>query len=252
LYTKLFPSMFDGTLVTKGPWQALVTFQQMLILADETGVVDMTPGAISNRTTIPLDIIQTGIAALEQPDPDSRTPDLEGRRIVRLDEHRTWGWQIVNYQQFREIRDKEERRAYQREWLRNKRKQVSTDDDSCRQPSTGVDDVDQSRSRSRSRSSTCNEAIAFDASPPAPPTDAKTRKKGNGTPLGQRLPADWRLPDEWKEWAIACYPDLDPQKVVRMSLEFRDYWGAVPGAKGRKTDWLMTWRNNIRRKMGDA
>ena len=58
--------MYDGTLATKGPWQALVTFQQLIILADRNGEVDMTPEAISRRTTIPLEIIEHGIKALEE------------------------------------------------------------------------------------------------------------------------------------------------------------------------------------------
>src|SRR5205814_92454 len=30
-------------------------------------------------------------------------------------------------------------------------------------------------------------------------------------------------------------------------LKFRDYWIALPGAKGLKADWPATWRNWIRR-----
>ena len=90
----------------------------------------------------------------------------------------------------------------------------------------------------------------------APPPDEKPggEKPKNGThaALGHRLPSDWKLPDEYREWAIAAYPELDPQKVVRMSLEFRDYWSALPGQKARKTNWLATWRNDVRRKMGDT
>ena len=73
--------MYDGTLY--GNWKALVTLQQMIILCDMDGFVDMTPQAIAARTGIPLEIIRTGITALEEPDPYSRTPDLEGRRIER-------------------------------------------------------------------------------------------------------------------------------------------------------------------------
>jgi hypothetical protein len=29
---------------------------------------------------------------------------------------------------------------------------------------------------------------------------------------------------------------------------FRDYWLAVPGARGRKADWGATWRNWCRRE----
>ena len=124
MYAKVFTSMYDGSLCTVGPWEALVTFQQMLILADRYGVVDMTPEAISRRTTIPLEIIERGIAALEQPDSSSRDSKLEGRRIVRIADNRSWGWEIVNYAKYRQIRSAEERRDYQREWQRRHRAQT--------------------------------------------------------------------------------------------------------------------------------
>lgn len=125
MYGKLFSQMFDGTLGTKGPWQALVTFQQLIILADAAGEVDMTAEALSRRTTIPLEILLEGIAALEQPDPDSRSPALEGRRIVRLDENRSWGWKVVNYEHYRAIRSQEERRDYMRNYMRKRRVNTS-------------------------------------------------------------------------------------------------------------------------------
>jgi hypothetical protein len=142
--------MFDGSLVAHGPWQALVTFQQFIILADKEGVVDMTPTAISGRTSIPIEIIQTGIAALEEPDPDSRSPDEEGRRIVRLSDTRTWGWRIVNIAHYRKIRSQEERREYQRNYARKRRaKKVENVADGL----TPVDSVDKSRQSTKSTNS---------------------------------------------------------------------------------------------------
>jgi hypothetical protein len=120
MYGKLFSSMFRGSLY--GKWQAIVTFQQMIILADQEGTVDFTPEALSATTSIPLDILQEGIRLLELPDPATRTPDEEGRRIVRLSEDRPWGWRIVNYLHYRAIRTAEDRRAYHREYWHNKRK----------------------------------------------------------------------------------------------------------------------------------
>lgn len=122
MYGKLFTQIYDGTLCTKGPWQTLVTFQQFIILADKDGVVDMTPEAVSRRTTIPLEIIQTGVAALEAPDPESRTPDEDGRRITRLSDAREWGWKIVNYAHYRALRTAEERRTYHREYAKQRPK----------------------------------------------------------------------------------------------------------------------------------
>lgn len=121
MYGKLFAQMYDGTLATKGPWEALVTFQQFIILADKNGVVDMTLEAISRRTTIPLEIVRRGIERLLEPDQDSRSPDEEGRRIVPLSDHRAWGWKVVNYGHYRKIRSEEERREYHRQYMRNRR-----------------------------------------------------------------------------------------------------------------------------------
>src|SRR5689334_17926551 len=112
--------MFEGSLVDAG-WQAIVTLQQLVILCDKHGVVDKTPQWISRTTTIPLDIIQKGIVALEQPDPNSRTPNEEVRRIVRLSANRDWGWRLVNYDHYRKRRREEERREYHRQYYRDHR-----------------------------------------------------------------------------------------------------------------------------------
>jgi len=60
---------------------------------------------------------------------------------------------------------------------------------------------------------------------------------------GSRLPADWILPDEWAEWAKQARPDLIP---INIAQRFADYWHGIPGTKGRKSDWLATWRNWVR------
>lgn len=121
MYAKIFSQIYDGTLCTRGPWQALVTFQQLLVLADKNGVVDMTASAIARRTTIPLDIIETGIAALIEDDPESRTPTENGRRIVPLSSERGWGWAIVNYKHYRAMKREEERREYHRNYWKGNR-----------------------------------------------------------------------------------------------------------------------------------
>lgn len=66
--------------------------------------------------------------------------------------------------------------------------------------------------------------------------------------LGTRLPEDWTLPDDWAFWARNERQDWDANHVLRVSLIFRDYWHAKPGKDGRRTDWLATWRNWVRRE----
>ncbi len=118
MYGKIFASMFKGSLY--GQWEAIVTFTCMIVLADQEGEVDFSPEALSAHTSIPLDIIQKGIASLEAPDPQTRTPDEDGRRIVRVSDERTWGWRITNYAHYRAMRNAEERREY---FKQHKRKQ---------------------------------------------------------------------------------------------------------------------------------
>lgn len=129
MYGKIFTSIYDGSLAC-GNWKALITFQQLIILADQDGVIDMTEIAIHRRTTIPLDIISEGISELLKPDTHSRSQEDEGRRIVQLSDGREWGWVIVNYEYYKNLATAAERReqnkqAQQR--LRDKRKQSSAD-----------------------------------------------------------------------------------------------------------------------------
>lgn len=66
---------------------------------------------------------------------------------------------------------------------------------------------------------------------------------------GSRLPLDWTLPTEWKVWAEAARPDIDAGATAD---NFADYWHALPGAKGRKVDWLATWRTWVRNQRPPA
>lgn len=62
------------------------------------------------------------------------------------------------------------------------------------------------------------------------------------SPTGSRLTLD-TLPDDWRDFCQQERTDLNPASVFD---QFRDYWVSVPGARGRKSDWLATWRNWVR------
>lgn len=119
MFAKIFSQIYDGTL--GGDWKALVTFQQILILSNEDGVIDMTPSAIHRVTGIPLDIIEHGISKLSEPDPHSRSSVHEGRRIVLLDPDRPWGWVVVNKMYYRDIGSREDKKRKDRERIAAKR-----------------------------------------------------------------------------------------------------------------------------------
>jgi len=58
-----------------------------------------------------------------------------------------------------------------------------------------------------------------------------------------RLPTDWQPDQEYLAFCRTARPDLDPHKVAD---SFRDYWISAPGTKGKKQDWMATWRNWVR------
>lgn len=151
VYSKIFVSMYDGSLATQGPWQALVAFQQMLILANRHGVVDMTPEAMSRRTTVPLEIFEAGIPVLEAPDTSSRSGIEEGRRIKRLHPDREWGWQIVNFEAYNAIRTEEDRRDYMRNYMREWRKEGKSVKSVKKVNTVSLLDSDNTQTRKESR-----------------------------------------------------------------------------------------------------
>lgn len=85
----------------------------------------------------------------------------------------------------------------------------------------------------------CGESV--DPNRVSEPTDQKPRPKPESR--GTRLSSELELPDDWKIFCESERPDLLAGKLFQ---EFRDYWVAVPGAKGKKLDWFATWRNRVR------
>ena len=113
MFVKVFEQILDSSIARD--YELRHFFEDMLKLADRTGAVDMTADAIARRINLPESKVLPLLEKLQLPDAESRTPDNEGRRIVLLDSHRNWGWMIVNYERYRNIRDEETRRRQNRD-----------------------------------------------------------------------------------------------------------------------------------------
>lgn len=112
MYAKLFASLYQGTL--RGRSDEILVFTNLLAFADQYGFVDKHWQAISEETGLPRERVEAAILTLESPDSESRSPELDGCRIIRMDEHRAWGWKIVNYGKYRAIRNEDDRREQTR------------------------------------------------------------------------------------------------------------------------------------------
>lgn len=103
LYSRVFTQILDSSIAED--FLARHVFEDLLKICDyRTGVVDVTREALSRRLNIPIERLQEAIARLESPDPKSRDQTSSGRRILRLDEHRDWGWKITNWEKYEKIR----------------------------------------------------------------------------------------------------------------------------------------------------
>lgn len=79
---------------------------------------------------------------------------------------------------------------------------------------------------------------------PSLATDQGSKKVVVERRRGTSLPIDWRLPQI--ERALAIELGMADVEITEFETEFRDYWIAIPGARGRKCDWPATARNRLR------
>lgn len=210
MYGKVFKQMYEGTLA--GHWQAIVTMQQLVVLATKDGVVDMTPESIARTTSIPIEIIQAGLEHLAKPDPYSRTPGEDGRRIVLLDDHRPWGWRLVNHAKYRALRNLEEKREADRVRIAEKRKQTND----VATVSRGVADVAHADA----------DAKALKASPAT---------AGEGRGVAATLPdcPHQRLIDVYHELLPTCTPVVEWNEMRQGLMRARWREKAIPRGEHR-------------------
>jgi hypothetical protein len=74
---------------------------------------------------------------------------------------------------------------------------------------------------------------------PNPSTHKENPPKG-GQKKGSRLPDDFALPDDWRDWAVKR--GLPPERV-QIEFEKITNWAANAGAKGAKPNWFRAWQN---------
>ena len=77
---------------------------------------------------------------------------------------------------------------------------------------------------------------------------SSSASKTSGKTRGTRIPEDWQPSPALVAWTQEHAPAAATNAEV---ARFADYWRAIPGARGRKTDWAATWRNWARRAQED-
>jgi len=192
----------------RGNSHALLVFTNLLAHSDAHGIADIHPRAISEEVGLTLDETRDALLYLEKKDPESRSPEMDGCRIVRMDGHREWGWQVVNYAKYRAIRNEDDRKEQGR--LSQQRWRDRNADSKQSKPSVS------GRKQPKQKQEVEAEA---EAEAKAEVEASKPKSKGADAP-------DW-MPPEWIEFE-------QHRKEKRQSL--------TPTARKRLIQKLDRWR----------
>jgi hypothetical protein len=117
MYGKLFASCFTGSMSGAGA-DMFAIWAYILANSDVNGEVELNPKLIAVMIGMPVENTIAVIEKLQQSDPNSRSKDQDGKRLIKSGE---FLYKIVNYQFYREIQNKKNQRDYMRNYMKNKR-----------------------------------------------------------------------------------------------------------------------------------
>lgn len=96
-YTKVFSSIIFST-VWGEPKDVKILWVTMLAMADPMGTVEASVPGLARAAQLTIDECRAALGRLEAPDPDSKNPANEGRRVAKCE----GGWSILNYLTYRD------------------------------------------------------------------------------------------------------------------------------------------------------
>lgn len=95
-FTKLDEGILDSSIMAADP----VTFKiwiALLAKCQRDGIARVAAPGLAAVCHLQVEEVRKSLEFLSGPDPDSRTPTADGRRIERCD----GGWRLINYQKYR-------------------------------------------------------------------------------------------------------------------------------------------------------
>lgn len=176
-YTKLFSTIVTST-VWGEPHTTRIVWITMLAIANKDGEVMATIPGLARLANVSIQETEDAVKRFLCPDPYSRTPDDEGRRIEKIE----GGWQLLNYQKYRRMASLEEAREQNAERQRRHRERVARNAPSVT-GNAGVTvrtDIAEAEAEAEAK-----ETLFAEASPSA----EKTRKKRQPNALLEAIPA---------------------------------------------------------------
>lgn len=235
MYVKLFGRMLQSSIMDEDVltrWAFVV----MLLSADREGVVYGTTKALARTANLPESDFAAALDRLMAPDPNSTTPDEDGRRVVLESAN---CWRVVNYAHYRDAKDEDALRTVTRDRVRRWRAAQKTGNapvTPCNAPVTEGNepkrsvtpsdaatdtDTDQAQTQKKNRPPISppsqGDAVVVPAPVPGDKPPAKARPKGVPP---TRLPA---VLSAFSFWRTTCgHPkavDPDPEGQIARRID---------------------------------
>jgi len=119
-FVKLFNSILHSTIWSE-PNHVRIVWITMLAMSNRYGDVDASIPGLARMAGQSVEEVEDAITRFLSPDPYSRTPDNDGRRIKTI----VGGWHLLNHGKYRELLSAEERKEYNRKKQAERRAKLS-------------------------------------------------------------------------------------------------------------------------------
>lgn len=102
-FAKIYGTILDSS-IWEEPDHTVRVWIAMLAMADAHGIVRASYSGLRRRCNVSMEKLAEALETLEAPDPDSRNPENEGRRVKKI----KGGWFIYNAKLYRDMRTEEQ------------------------------------------------------------------------------------------------------------------------------------------------
>lgn len=136
MYGKFFASAFEGSMYGAGP--EVFSIWSYVISHTVNSRVEINPIAVAPKIGMPVEAVKKALEFLEKKDPDSRSKDCEGRRMVKEGQ---FSYFIPNHRVYLMIKKPEDLRKYNAQKKRESREKRAKMNGSRSKTEIGLADV---------------------------------------------------------------------------------------------------------------
>ena len=138
MYGKFYQSTFTGSMYAAGA-NVFAVWGYIIAHADKDGELEINPRVVAGLLGMEPGAVQDVLDYLMEPDPESRSPEHDGRRLVHL---RAFEYLVPQYPKYSGIRNAEHRREQNREAQRRSRERADKMENADRSAKSAHIDVD--------------------------------------------------------------------------------------------------------------